>query len=49
MLRCLNVPDEFARGTLRLSVGPSTTEEEVDKASEIIVAEAKMQFESDFI
>ena len=49
VLRCLNVPDEFARGTLRLSVGPSTTEEEVDKASEIIVAEAKMQFESDFI
>ena len=49
VLRCLNVPDEFARGTLRLSVGPSTTEEEVDEASDIIVAEAKIQMDSDFI
>ena len=49
VLRCLHVPDEFARGTLRLSVGPSTTVEDVDRASEIIVTEAKKQMDSDFI
>jgi len=43
VLRCLNVPEEFARGTLRLSVGPGTTVEEVEEASQIIVAEAKRQ------
>ena len=43
VLKCMNVPDEFARGTLRLSVGPGTTLEEVDAASDIIIAEAKRQ------
>jgi len=43
VLKCINVPDEFARGTLRLSVGPGTTLEEVDAASDIIIAEAKRQ------
>lgn len=49
VLKCLHVPDEFARGTLRLSVGPGTSIEDVDRASEIIVAEAKKQLDSDFI
>jgi cysteine sulfinate desulfinase/cysteine desulfurase-like protein len=37
----MKVPLEYARGTLRLSVGPTTTEEEVDVASSIIVEEVK--------
>jgi cysteine desulfurase len=43
ILKAMNVPVEFALGTLRLSVGPDTTEEEVDYAAEIIVKEAKRQ------
>ena len=49
VLKCLHVPGEFARGTLRLSVGPGTSIEEIDRASEIIAAEAKKQLDSDFI
>eukprot|EP00455_Lapot_gusevi_P000770 TRINITY_DN10342_c0_g1_i3.p1 TRINITY_DN10342_c0_g1~~TRINITY_DN10342_c0_g1_i3.p1 ORF type:complete len:419 (+),score=117.90 TRINITY_DN10342_c0_g1_i3:64-1320(+) len=36
VLRAMNVPEEFARGTLRLSVGKMTTEEEVDQIVEIV-------------
>jgi cysteine desulfurase len=43
ILKAMNVPVEFAVGTLRLSVGPDTTEEEVDYAAEVIVKEAKRQ------
>ena len=37
------MPDEFARGTLRLSVGPHSSSDEIDRASDIIIAEAKKQ------
>lgn len=43
VLRAMNVPMEYARGTLRLSVGPKTTPEEVDKAAKIIASAAKRQ------
>ncbi|KAL9187911.1 hypothetical protein ACHAXT_006289 [Thalassiosira profunda] len=43
ILKAINVPPEFAIGTLRLSVGPDTTEDEVDVAAEVIVKEAKRQ------
>ena len=43
ILKAMNVPVEFAVGTLRLSVGPDTTKEEVDYAAEVIVKEAKRQ------
>jgi cysteine desulfurase len=36
VLRAMQVPEEFARGTLRLSLGPKTTAEDVDKAADII-------------
>ena len=45
VLKSMNVPLEFARGTLRLSVGPHTTEEEIDRAAEIIIDAAKSQLE----
>lgn len=43
VLKAMSVPEEFGRGTLRLSVGPTTTEAEVDQAVEIIVQAAKGQ------
>ncbi|KAL7442404.1 hypothetical protein ACHAXH_005201 [Discostella pseudostelligera] len=43
VLKAMNVPPEYAIGTLRLSVGPDTTEEDVDFASEVIVTEVKRQ------
>lgn len=43
ILKALDVPPEFAIGTLRLSVGPDTTKEEVDRAAFIIVEEARRQ------
>jgi len=43
ILKAMNVPPEYAIGTLRLSVGPDTTEEEVDFAGDVIVEEAKKQ------
>ena len=43
ILKAMNVPPEHAVGTLRLSVGPDTNEEEVDFAAEVIVKEAKRQ------
>lgn len=46
VLRAMNVPMEFARGTLRLSVGPKTTAEEVDRAAAIIADATKRQWES---
>lgn len=38
VLRAMNVPMDFARGTLRLSVGKQTTSSEIDEASELILA-----------
>lgn len=46
VLKAMGVPEEFARGTLRLSVGPNTRPEDVDKASKFIVDEARRQFSS---
>eukprot|EP00581_Thalassiosira_minuscula_P007943 CAMPEP_0183712250 /NCGR_PEP_ID=MMETSP0737-20130205/7419_1 /TAXON_ID=385413 /ORGANISM="Thalassiosira miniscula, Strain CCMP1093" /LENGTH=447 /DNA_ID=CAMNT_0025940829 /DNA_START=240 /DNA_END=1583 /DNA_ORIENTATION=+ len=43
ILKALHVPPEYAIGTLRLSVGPDTTEKDVDFAAEVIVKEAKRQ------
>jgi cysteine desulfurase len=43
VLRAMKVPMEFAAGTLRLSVGPSTTKEDIDQAADIICQEAKRQ------
>jgi len=43
VLLAMDVPLNFARGTLRLSVGPGTTAEEVDAAAAIIIREAKRQ------
>ncbi|KAL3784200.1 hypothetical protein HJC23_001399 [Cyclotella cryptica] len=43
ILKAMNVPPEFAVGTLRLSVGPDTTEEDVDRAASVIVEEAQRQ------
>ena len=46
ILKAINVPPEFAIGTLRLSVGPTTSIEDVDLAADIIVAEAERQLNS---
>jgi len=43
ILKSMNVPPEYAIGTLRLSVGPDTSEEDVDFAAKVIVKEAKKQ------
>lgn len=45
VLIAMGVPLEFAKGTLRLSVGPLTTEEDVDKAGDVIVFEARRQLD----
>mmetsp|Transcript_20451 Transcript_20451/g.22813 ORF Transcript_20451/g.22813 Transcript_20451/m.22813 type:complete len:479 (-) Transcript_20451:221-1657(-) len=44
VLLAMKVPESFARGTLRVSVGPTTTIEEIDDASEIIARAAKAQW-----
>ena len=46
ILKAMNVPPEYALGTLRLSVGPDTTTDDIDLAAEIIVKEAKRQLEN---
>uniref|UniRef100_A0A7S3Q6W6 Aminotransferase class V domain-containing protein n=1 Tax=Chaetoceros debilis TaxID=122233 RepID=A0A7S3Q6W6_9STRA len=43
ILEAMEIPIEYARGTLRLSVGPDTTEAEIDQAGDIIISEAKGQ------
>jgi cysteine desulfurase len=45
VLVAMKVPLEYARGTLRLSIGPTTTDEEVDVASHIIAKEVKCQLQ----
>jgi cysteine desulfurase len=45
VLMAMNVPMNFARGTLRLSVGTDTTEDEVRRAAKIIARETKRQWE----
>ena len=46
ILKAMDVSPEYGIGTLRLSVGPDTTEKYVDDAAEIIVQEAKRQLGS---
>ena len=38
VLKAMAVPLEYARGTLRLSVGRFTTTDEVDEAADLIVS-----------
>ena len=45
VLRAMRVPDEYAVGTLRLSVGRHTTVEDVEIGAEKIIAAAKAQRE----
>lgn len=49
VLQAMKVPGDFARGTLRLSVGPKTTAEEVDQAVAVIVKAALEQHDTDTI
>ena len=46
VLEAMKVPMEFARGTLRLSVGPDTTQDDVDTAAKIIIKEVKRQLDA---
>jgi cysteine desulfurase len=46
VLRAMQVPESFARGTLRLSVGPTTSKDDVDEASEILVQAVRSQWQS---
>ena len=46
ILKAVKTPPEYAIGTLRLSVGPDTTKEDVDRAAKVIISEAKRQLES---
>ena len=46
ILKAMDVSPEYGIGTLRLSVGPDTTEKDVDDAADIIVQEAKRQLGS---
>ena len=45
VLRAMHVPLDYARGTLRLSVGRFTTEAEVDEAADLLVAAASKALE----
>ena len=49
VLQAMKVPPEFARGTLRLSVGPKTTSEEVSLAAKLIADAAIEQLQTDTI
>lgn len=42
VLRAMQVPMEFARGTLRLSVGPHTTFPEAERAAQILALQAEI-------
>jgi cysteine desulfurase len=44
ILRAMQVPESFARGTLRLSLGPKTEAKDVDQASDIIANGVKEQW-----
>jgi cysteine desulfurase len=40
VLKAMGVPVEIGRGAVRLSVGRFTTEEEIDRAAEILIRQA---------
>jgi len=46
VLKAMNTPEEFGRGTLRLSLGRHTTEDEVKRAGKIIIEEVKKLLKS---
>jgi len=41
VLRAMNIPEAWAKGTLRFTTGRMTTPEEIDRASEIIISAVK--------
>ncbi|MCF8052619.1 MAG: cysteine desulfurase [Desulfobacterales bacterium] len=41
VLTAMNIPEEWAKGTLRFTTGRMTTEEEIDRALEVIVSAVK--------
>ena len=43
VLRAMQVPDEYARATVRLSVGPKTTVDQVNRAADIIIDQVLKQ------
>lgn len=43
VLLAMQVPEEYARATVRLSLGPKTTTDEVDRAAAILIDEVKRQ------
>ena len=43
VVQAMNVPTEYAKGTLRLSIGPSTTADEIDRATTIIANQVKLE------
>jgi len=47
VLVAMKVPESFARGTLRLSVGPGTTTKDIDEASDILARAARKQWEEE--
>jgi cysteine desulfurase len=44
VLLAMNVPMNFAKGTLRLSVGFDTTEAQIDDATKVITREVRRQW-----
>ncbi len=42
VLRAMGVPPELGRGAIRLSVGRFTTEDEIDRAAELLIRAAKL-------
>lgn len=45
ILRAMQVPDEFAKGTLRLSIGPSTSAADIDQAVILITKQVRIELE----
>jgi cysteine desulfurase len=45
VLLAMKVPETFARGTLRLSLGPKTTSDDIDIAADIIAEAVQNQWE----
>ncbi|KAI2506365.1 Aminotransferase class-V [Fragilaria crotonensis] len=43
VLKAMKVPTEYAQGTLRLSIGPSTNPDEIDRAATIIADQVKLE------
>jgi cysteine desulfurase len=46
ILQAMQIPPAYARGTLRLSVGPCTTMKDVDRAAHLIARQVKLEREA---